>query len=169
MISHRNPRKDILARQFILDEALQLNTTLNALNQHLSLPGNDLQEGDAPTTVDLALCISARLALYHMYACNLPDPSAERLAEESMMQTECIEGIKDIISSGAAILAQNVLQQGAENLDRSSPLVLQSLYDVATECQWFIREGAVVEGAENTLQLLIEALTLLRQRWSVAG
>jgi hypothetical protein len=104
-----------------------------------------------------------------MYACNQPDVLSERLAEESAMQTASIDGIKQIIATRGAVLARRLLRQGAENLDRSSPLVIHCLYDAATECQWFVREGDVVEGAASTLQLLVEALTLLAQRWGVAG
>jgi hypothetical protein len=127
------------------------------------------QGGEAVTTVDVALCTCARLTLYHMYACNLPDVLSERLEEESAMQTASIDGIKQIIAIRGAALAQCVLQYGTENLHQSSPLVIQCLYDAATECHWFVREGDVVEAAGSTLQLLVEALTLLAHRWNLAG
>ncbi|KAK7408030.1 hypothetical protein QQX98_009803 [Neonectria punicea] len=165
VINHRNCRKDALTRDFILDEALQLSATLTALDSYLSQPVDD---GAAASTVDMALCTAARMALYHMYACNQPDVQAPRLAEESAMQTESIVGINQIVGLRGAALARCVLQQGAESLARSNPLVIQCLYDAATECEWFIREGDVVEGARETLQLLMEALRLLAQRWGVA-
>ncbi|KAF7545204.1 hypothetical protein G7Z17_g9349 [Cylindrodendrum hubeiense] len=169
VINHKNYRKDSQNWEFILDEALQLNTTLSALDSYVSQPMEARQENETVATVDVALCISARLALYHMYACNEPDVLAPRRAEETQMQAECIVGIKQIIATRSPALARCVIQQGAENLDRSSPLVIQSLYDAATECQWFLREGDVVEGAGTTLRLLMGALNLLAQRWGLAG
>ncbi|RDW77840.1 hypothetical protein BP6252_05893 [Coleophoma cylindrospora] len=170
VINHRNCRKDIQRREFVLDEALQLNATLNALDEHVSGPMGESRLESDPTanTVEVALCTAARLTLYHMYSCNNPDILSERLAEESAMQTSCLEGLKQIIATRAAVLARRVIQQGTENINRSSPLVVQCLYDVATECQWFIREGNIVDGAGRTMQLLMEALTLLGRRWGIA-
>ena len=154
----------------MLDEALQLIMTLNALDEHVSRPMGEPRYGDpTASTVEVALCTVARLTLYHMYSCNNPDILSERLAEEGAIQVSCLDGLKQIINTRAAVLASCVIQQGTENINRSSPLVVQCLYDVATECQWFIREGDVVEGAGRTMKLLIEALTLLAQRWGIAS
>ncbi|KAH7156585.1 hypothetical protein EDB81DRAFT_395582 [Dactylonectria macrodidyma] len=168
VINHRNYRKDSENWGLILDEAIQLNTTLTALDSYVSQPMEALQSDEWVSTIDVALCTCARLALYHLYACNEPDVSAPRRAEESIMQAASIAGIKQIISTRSPALAQCVLRQGAENLDRSSPLVVQCLYDAATECQWFLKEGDVVEGAATTLRLLMGALNLLAQRWGLA-
>ena len=70
---------------FVLDEALQLNVTLIALDKHLSGPINETQVDDMVSIFDVALCTSARLTLYNMYACNQSDGLTERLAKESAM------------------------------------------------------------------------------------
>ncbi|KAF4880108.1 hypothetical protein CGCSCA1_v001037 [Colletotrichum siamense] len=64
------------------------------------------------------------------------------------------------------MIATFVIQQAAIDINSLSPLVIQVLYDIATECQWFVREGDVADGADTTLQLAMEALILLSQRWT---
>jgi len=168
VINHRNRRKEEVTRVFILDEALQLSTTLNALNNHLSRPINELHVDDTISMVDVALCTSARLTLYNMYACNQSDGLTERLAKESTMQNECIAGLKQIIATRGAVIAWHVIQPGTEMLDIINPPIIHTLYNVATECQWFVRED-YSEGAASSLRLLVEALTLLAPRWEVVG
>jgi hypothetical protein len=155
VVNHRNDCKNELNRESILEEALQLSATLTALDKHLSRPMDIPHADEAVTIVDVALCTSARLTLYNMYACNQPDDVTERLAKESTMQAECIAGLKQIIATRGVVLAWHVIQQATERLD-------------ATECQWFVREDYTEEAA-NSLRLLIEALTLLSQRWGAAG
>jgi hypothetical protein len=168
VINHRDRRKEEVARISILDEALQLSATLTALDKHLARPIDEPHVDDTISIVDVALCTSARLTLYNMYACNQPDGLTERLAKESMMQTECIAGLKQIIATRGTVIAWHVIQQGTEMLDDISPLIIHTLYDVATECQWFVQED-YSEGAASSLRLLVEALTLLAPRWEVAS
>jgi hypothetical protein len=168
VINHRNDCKNELNRESILEEALQLSATLTALDKHLSRPMDIPHVDEAVTIVDVALCTSARLTLYNMYACNQPDSVTERIAKESTMQTECIAGLKQMIATRGVVLAWHVIQQATERLDATSPLIIHALYDVATECQWFVREDYTEEAA-NSLRLLVEALTLLSQRWGAAG
>lgn len=169
VINHRNYRKDSQNWELILDEAIQLNATLTALDSYVSQPMEAQPDDETTSAIDVALCTCARLVLYQMYACNEPDVLAPRRAEETEMQADSIAGIKQIMSTRSPALARCVLRQGAENLDKSNPLVIQCLYDAATECQWFLREGDVVEGTETTLQLVTGALNLLAQRWALAG
>ncbi|KAF2798554.1 hypothetical protein K505DRAFT_357400 [Melanomma pulvis-pyrius CBS 109.77] len=172
VVNHRNRRKDEMAREFILEEALQLSATLTALDKHLSRPMDELHADETITLVDVALCTSARLALYNMYACNqanVQNVHPERLPKESTIQIASIAGIKQVISTRGAAIAWHVLRQGTTSLDGSSPIVIHCLYDAATECAWFVREGDIVEGAASTLQLLVQALTLLAGRWAVAS
>ncbi|KAL0939844.1 fungal specific transcription factor [Colletotrichum truncatum] len=164
VLSHRSSRKGSLVSKDILNEALQLEATLSALDMHLSQSFHA-----AATAVDVALCTVARLTLYHGYACIQPAAVGERLPEESEMQNVSIRGLKQIISVCGPMLASVVIQQAAQNFNSLSPLVIQVLYDIATECQWFVREGDVVEGADTTLQLVTEALGLISQRWRVAA
>ncbi|RDW59266.1 hypothetical protein BP5796_12190 [Coleophoma crateriformis] len=170
LIHHRNGQKDSLNRKFRLDEAHQLNNTLMALDTHLSRAMDVPQDGVPVSTVDVALCTSARFVLYHMYACNEPDVLDERREEESRLQAICIEGLKQAIATRLPSLAWHVMQQGAAFPERSNPLVIQCLYDSAAECQWLLEEGeTTIDGTTTTLKLLVEALTFLARRWSVAG
>lgn len=164
VLAHRNSRKDSVIQKETLDQALQLEATLGALDSHLS------QSTDGGSAiVDLALCTVARLTLYHGYACIQPGARGERLPEESDMQNASIRGLKQIISARGPMIATFVIQQAAIDVNSLSPLVIQVLYDIATECQWFVREGDVADGADTTLQLAMEALILLSERWTVAG
>ncbi|KAF6810916.1 fungal specific transcription factor [Colletotrichum musicola] len=162
VLRHRNSRKEAGVQYEILTEALQLEATSSALDAHLSQTSTD-----SASTVDLAISIIARLALYHGYACIQPDAVGERLPEETEMQGASIRGLKQIISDRGPRLASLVIRQATENIEGLSPLVVQALYDVATECQWFVREGDVADGADSTLRLATDALVLLSQRWKV--
>ncbi|KAI9152101.1 Transcription factor BOA15 [Paramyrothecium foliicola] len=172
VLQHRTAMRGTSDRAFVLVQAMQLATTLAALDQHL---GWRMDDAEAPTsneitTVDVAICTCARLALYHIYACNLPDATGERFSEESALQQASIDGIQQIINVRGAALARCVIEQCSANPERSSPLVVQALYDAATECLWFEREGGdVMDAATSTLQLLMQALALLAERWSVAS
>jgi hypothetical protein len=116
--------------------------------------------------VDAALSLSARWMLYHMYACNSPGEAGPRLADETTLQAECVAGLRESVATKLPALAQRVIRIGAE---RSSPLVLHSLYDAASECKWLLMEGEAVEGADVALTLLQEALEVVAKRWGVAG
>ncbi|TDZ54525.1 Transcription factor BOA15 [Colletotrichum trifolii] len=164
VLSHRNSKRDGMLPQGILDEAAQLDATLTALDAHLAQAS-----ADTASAVDVALCTVARLNLFQGYACIQPGAVGERLPAESEMQKTSVRGLKHIIAVRAPTLALTVLQQGAQASDGLSPLLIQVLYDIATECQWLIREGEIVKGADSTLSLAADALKLLSQRWSVAA
>lgn len=152
-----------------LDEALQLHSALTALDVHL-VQTNAVAD-PVTCSVDLALCCSARLALYNLYACNEPSGGAqERVAGESEMQTVALEGIRNIAAVQVPDLARGLLRSGdgEEGAEVGGPLVAQCLYHAATECQWFVREGMWPE-METSLQLATEALALMAGRWGVAG
>ncbi|KAH8881068.1 hypothetical protein GQ53DRAFT_848507 [Thozetella sp. PMI_491] len=169
VIHHRDSQRDGPNREFALHEALQLHTTLIALDKHLSQPMDEPQDGVPVSTVDVALCTSARYILYHLYACIESEVMEERRGEESVLQAICIDGVKQTINTRLPALARHVLQQGAEHPERSNPLVIQCLYDSASECQWLLKEGdEAVEGTSTTLKLLVDALKLLAERWGVA-
>ncbi|KAF2715246.1 hypothetical protein K504DRAFT_497121 [Pleomassaria siparia CBS 279.74] len=85
VLAHRNRRKGAMTRDLVLEEALQLSAALTALDTHLSQAMDDPHNETPITILDVALCTSARLALYSMYACNQADVD-RRLAKESIMQ-----------------------------------------------------------------------------------
>jgi hypothetical protein len=168
VLNHRNTPKTVANKQTLLNEALQLNATLTALDKHLGRAMDEGPQSDI-TTVDVALCTSARITLYQMYACNLPDAVSERLEEESHLQAASIEGITQVLGVRSHAIASRVLVEGARNLDAANPLVLKCLYETASECQWLMQEGSMIEGVEETSRLAVEALAMLAKRWVVAG
>lgn len=168
VLNHRNTAQTATNKQALLTEALQLNATLTALDKHLARGMDDGQQSDL-TTVDLALCTSVRITLYQMYGCNQPGAVSERLEDESHLQSASIEGITQIIAVRSREIASYVLAESATNLAATSPLVLKCLYETASECQWLMREGSIIEGVEETSRLAVEALTVLGKRWAVAG
>jgi hypothetical protein len=174
VLQHRTYSKDASNRDFVLSQAMQLLSTLSALDQHLAWPMDNPESHCAghpsATTVDVAICTCARLALYHLYACNLPDAAEGGFTEESALQQASIDGIEHIISLRGATLARCVIAECSKDLNQASPLVVQALYDAATECQWFIREGGeVMDTASTTFELLLQALALIARRWNVAS
>ena len=150
VLNHRNTPKTVANKQILLNEALQLDATLTALDTHLARAMDEGLQSDL-TTVDLALCTSARITLYQIYACNLPDAVLERLEEESHLQAVSIKGVTQILGVRSRAIASRVLAECAADLDATSPLVLKCLYETASECQWLIREGDMVEGVEERL------------------
>lgn len=59
-------------RRAELDEATQPNTTLTDLESYVSQPVEVQQNYEYVSSIDVALCIYARLAPYNLYACNKP-------------------------------------------------------------------------------------------------
>jgi hypothetical protein len=105
-----------------------------------------------------------------MYACNEPDAMDQRREEESVLQEICIEGVKKSVTEYIPSLAWHVLQQATEHPERMNPLVIQCLYDVASECQWLLQEGSMaIEGADITLKQVVETLRVLGKRWNASG
>ncbi|GJC79846.1 hypothetical protein ColLi_02684 [Colletotrichum liriopes] len=96
------------------------------------------------------------------------DATSEGLPAEIEMQTASIKGLKQIVSTRGTDLALCAFRQGMKDVNRLSPLLVQCLYDIATDCQGFTRKGDAIEGMEKTMSLITGTLALLSQRWGVA-
>lgn len=152
VIRHRDCHEDI-DRRYRLEEAKQLHVLSEALVSNLDTVILDEH------IVSLALCYSAQLILYSMYGCNEPEElNRPRLAAEMEMQQIALEGIKKVSFHGIRRIAHG----------SSTFLEAYALYHAASECAWFVREGAR-DGAEQCLQICVEALRAVGERWSVGG
>ena len=168
-LSSKN-REPSLTETLQLDEALQLNRTLLALDGRLSL--DDAAEANIEA---LSLVSTARMVIYNMYGCNEPDirSSAERLKREVEMQRASIQGVMDLAANRIPQMAQTIIDilASASHSSRGrniSPVVAHCLYHAATECGWFIREGC---GPEMTtgLAVIVSAIDQLKTSWAVSG
>ncbi|KZL63222.1 fungal specific transcription factor [Colletotrichum incanum] len=168
VLNHRNSRKDLMSQEARLSEALYLDATLTALDTHLSPPRKKRKDTMRTATLDVALCTSARLILYRMYACTQSDATSDRLPAEIEMQTASIRGLKQIVSTRGTDLALCAFRQGMKDVNRLSPLLVQCLYDIAIEWQGFKRKGDIIEGMEKTMTMITGTLALLSLRWGVA-
>jgi hypothetical protein len=155
---------------FRLSEAQQLHQTLVALSTHFPQNPRSVENG-GNIEVAAALCCSARIILYGMYACN-EDYTANRprLAEESEMQRTSLEGLKDVTHS-VYQLAQRISHSAmtTDHLSLSKHLlVCHCLYQASSECAWFIREDNNLEGVA-CLKAMVELLKSIGAKWLVAG
>ncbi|KAI1502545.1 hypothetical protein F5X99DRAFT_417869 [Biscogniauxia marginata] len=193
VLRHRDEATANLALTFRMSEARQLHFILVSLSTHLSSLSESLPHGAGAgaTTVSLALCSSARLILYNMYACNERYSSDhERCSEEADMQKLTLGGIVEV-TRATGRFARHVLDSmeattgdaedgGDDDAVQNhhygdggdggilSPLVAHSLYEAATECEWFILEQQDSD-AVVWLRDIVKLLRVMARRWQVAG
>ncbi|KAH8817088.1 hypothetical protein F5884DRAFT_778396 [Xylogone sp. PMI_703] len=173
VLRHRDDNSHIIEPQFRLLEALQLHQTLVALNSHLTIHNSacGYSTRNESTEVAIALCCSARLILYGMYACNDHDSGRPRIPEETEMQRISMQGLKEVMV-GAYQLAKdiynNIIAGEFNTLLSRSPMLCHCLCDAASECAWFIQEGDGAEGVEH-MKMMVEMLRTIEDRWKIAG
>ncbi|KAI1492885.1 hypothetical protein F5X96DRAFT_690015 [Biscogniauxia mediterranea] len=182
VLSHRNKALagGGLAPRFRMSEARQLHAILVSLSTHLNCGGEVL--GAEGTWVSFAMCSSARLILYNMYACNERySAEHERSTEEAEMQKLALGGIIEV-ARATGQFARQILDltraavvgggYGEDSSHRSgvipSPFVAHLLYSAATECEWFILEQQDSDAAVS-LREIVELLRVMAGRWQVAG
>lgn len=169
ILRHRDDRNNnSINAQFRLSEARQLHLTLVALNRHLAQNRHALVD-DSNTDIAAALCYSARIILYGMYACN-EHYDQPRLPDEAVLQQESMEGLKEV-TRGVYQLAQKVLgvAVATDNLLLSkSLLVCHCLYQASSECAWFIREDQRVEEVA-CLEAMVVLLRAIGKKWRIAS
>ncbi|KAI5923989.1 hypothetical protein F4810DRAFT_157172 [Camillea tinctor] len=170
-----------LAPRFRMAEARQLHGILVALGTHLGGDGEGVL-ADQGTWVALAMCWSARLILYNMYACNERySADHERSTEEAEMQKLTLGGIIEVAQATGRFARQVLdLMDDANAYDEHtegssyyggiipSPLVANTLYAAATECEWFILEQQDSDAAVS-LREIVQLLQVTAERWQVAG
>ncbi|KAH8888155.1 hypothetical protein GQ53DRAFT_654844, partial [Thozetella sp. PMI_491] len=169
---HRETRHTSTDKTAVLNEALQLHSTLVALDNHLAQQLDTAASSDSwSCATDLAICCSARMMLYDMYGCNSLDAavlSTERVALETEMQSASLEGLIQLVSQRAVTLAAAVCSLYGDAVGAVSPLIIECLYTAACECKWFVQERMVPD-MTGTLQTLKNALAIVDGRWGISG
>ncbi|KAI0011887.1 hypothetical protein F4779DRAFT_142393 [Xylariaceae sp. FL0662B] len=174
VLRHRDEMAADMAPSFRIPEARQLHSILASLSSHLhSISG----EAPPPASIGgslpvaTALCFSARLILYDIYACNERySTNHNRSAEEAGMQREAMAGILDVVKA-AWKLARGILdsvKSDAGARDRLSPLMCHCLYAAAAQSEWLILEHEDSDAA-TWLQDTVGLLQHVGKRWQVAG
>ncbi|TVY31880.1 hypothetical protein LOCC1_G008317 [Lachnellula occidentalis] len=158
VLRHRDdPNKATTDPHFRLSEAQQLHQTLLALSTYL-----DHQAQDCSMVGAIALCYSARLVLYDMYACNNQFSALGiRMSEEEDMQKASINGYGDVTRE---IL--NLLDDDGGLVE--NPFLCHCLYQTAAVFAWFIREKGDVEEVAG-LRTVVGRLRGIERTWRVAG
>ncbi|KAI1077714.1 hypothetical protein F5B20DRAFT_572169 [Whalleya microplaca] len=171
VLQHRDETTANIAPGFRIPEAKQLHSILASLSSHLHNISNDISAPIGSLSVALALCFSARLILYDIYACNETYSSNHnRSSEEAEMQREAMAGIPEV-TKATWQLARGILEfvkADASQQSRLSPLLCHCLYAAAGESEWFILEDEDSDAA-TWLKDTVELLQLIGRRWQVAG
>jgi hypothetical protein len=144
---------------------------VNQLHQDLCLLATQLTE-EASNSPDylsfaaaLAITFSAISVLLDTYACPEIREGATRSDAESAMQVTAVEGLRAVSSQVRAFAEQLVARTPyVQDVDRVSPLVMDSLYSSAANFAWFVRESGD-EGAQVALDELRDVLRRLGDRW----
>lgn len=158
MLGHRDdPAKATTDPHFRLSEAHQLHQTLLALSTYLNHKAQDRS-----MLVAIALCYSARLVLYDIYACNNQFSALGiRMSEEEDMQKASIRGYRDVTRE-----MFNLLDDGDGLVE--SPFICHCLYQASAVFAWFIREKGDVEEVAG-LRAVVGRLRGVERTWRVAG
>ena len=171
VLRHVQGRRSITDITDSLQEALQLNNALIALDASINAAQDTSPDSEADTSqtfTSMALCTSARFLLYNEYACNEPDGELQsRVALETEVQSVFLAGIRALASTSVPKLAQRITKRGAAGLS-NNPILASCLYHAATECAWFIKED---DDAKMYLSLghIVAALQVIHSEWQVAG
>ncbi|KAI1207029.1 uncharacterized protein F4807DRAFT_211501 [Annulohypoxylon truncatum] len=157
---------------FRLSEAKQLHHILTSLSSHLSEIHRESSSPGGSILVAIAICFSARLILYEIYACNERYSTDHgRSSEEADMQRNSMGGILEVAES-VWQLSRRILSSADEDsgdgLSRYNPLMCHCLYTVASECEWFMREQED-SSARIWLRDIVTLLQIIGKRWRVAG
>ncbi|KAI1414144.1 hypothetical protein F5Y13DRAFT_22598 [Hypoxylon sp. FL1857] len=172
VLRHRSDLHDSsVDLSFRISEAKQLHQILASLTAHLSNVSRESPSLGGSVSVSLALCFSARLTLYDIYACNEKYSTDHgRSSEEAEMQREALTGIFEVVEC-IWQLAQQILdsvnQDGRDELDTLSPLLCHCLYDAAGESEWLLLEQENSDGGA-WLRDIVKLLRLIGQRWQIA-
>ncbi|KAI0881325.1 uncharacterized protein GGS22DRAFT_73651 [Annulohypoxylon maeteangense] len=172
-LHHRNHLHDSnITLDFRISEAKQLHNILTSLSSHLIDIHKESPSPTGPIIVAIALCFSARLILYEIYACNEKFSTDHgRSSSEAEMQRNSMSGILDV-AENTWQLSQQILysidQVSEDGLSNYSPLLCHCLYTVASECEWLFREQED-SSAKIWLRDIVDLLKAIGKRWHVAG
>ncbi|KAI1653002.1 hypothetical protein F4813DRAFT_285917 [Daldinia decipiens] len=172
VLRHRDePHSSRISLGFRVSEARQLHHILTSLSSHLSDISQESLLFDNSTVVPLALCFSARLILYDIYACNETySTDYGRSSEEAELQKESMAGIFDVtrgIWQLACQLLDSINQTGGGGLKNLGPFLCHCLYAGASESEWLILEHED-STAGIWLKDIVMLLRVIGKRWQVA-
>ncbi|KAI1105759.1 hypothetical protein F4804DRAFT_110971 [Jackrogersella minutella] len=157
---------------FRISEAKQLHHILASLSSHLNVISQEPLSLRGSVSVSLALCYSARLILYDIYACNEKYSSDHgRSSEEAEMQREAMTGIFEVVETiwqFARQLLDSLHLEDEGETNNISPLLCHCLYAAAGESEWLILEQEN-SSAETWLRDIVNLLQVIATRWQVAG
>ncbi|KAH6658765.1 hypothetical protein F5X68DRAFT_145908 [Plectosphaerella plurivora] len=159
---------------FRYEEALQLHITVNALYvavtqyaEHLVASFSDISNHTSHFTAT-ALCLSALLSLYDIYAC-IESAPVERLRNTKFLEMHRISLVGLQTASNAAhrfamSVQEIVTAAGQEGLLKTSPLICDCLYQATTFYLWQLKE---VPSNEHTGKVtdISTVLQTLGTRW----
>ncbi|KAI8964609.1 hypothetical protein F5Y11DRAFT_355485 [Daldinia sp. FL1419] len=173
VLRHRDePNSSRIAVSFRVSEAKQLHHILASLSSHLSNISQESLLFDSSVSVPLAICFSARLILYDIYACNETySTDYGRTSEEAELQKDAMLGIFDVtrgIWQLACQLLDSFNQPGGAGPENLSPLLCHCLYAGAGESEWLILEHEDSD-AGIWLKGIVELLRVIGKRWQVAN
>ncbi|EXJ90190.1 hypothetical protein A1O1_03289 [Capronia coronata CBS 617.96] len=152
----RHKYDDILEIPDKLNEAIQLNRAIIALESTFEDPTTGCEFKDCD--VCRALCYSARMILYNMYAYNQRYNGTD-------IQKASIEGMATIGLS-VARMAGRVQEAVMTNIGAVSPLICHCLYQAAGRCARSLRENCQ-SGMKMALTTIIDTFSMLRDRWRI--
>lgn len=147
----------------LLEECQGLHQALSALQVSLEQPGKGgySTAGENPPLAALAICVTAQLMLYNIYACRgYPGTVVqEHMASATEMQVLSVRAIQSIVSATVPSLAQTQTE---------CPLAARCYYQASKLCAYALREDHEPL-TEFILGQYVSSLERLGQRWRVAG
>jgi hypothetical protein len=152
--------KFALANQLYIDISIlarRLNEDADSTHDFLSL------------TAPLSLTYSTLCVLCEAYSC--PESSGRNSAtmEEAEMQIKAMEGLKTVAGSIVEFADRiSVATQNPQDLDRLSPIIMDSIYMAAANYAWLVRESGD-EGYQMALDSLRHCLRKFGTRWRNAA
>ncbi|KAI9764835.1 MAG: hypothetical protein M1840_007981 [Geoglossum simile] len=158
---------------FRLEEARQLDRTIRAL--YKLLPGEG-PEDSISISNPLAICFSAIMTLYSPYTCQAPGQSpseltysAETLTSLKSLSSEVARLAHDILTSLSPNHAnRNPSSPTTYNIEQTSPLILDCMYQAAANYAWLVRETGEREYVDS-FQVLKGLFGVVAGRWRAAG
>ncbi|XMA18390.1 hypothetical protein WAI453_011181 [Rhynchosporium graminicola] len=119
----------------------------------------------------LALAYSTLCRLCDRYCRPSPRPGASMPATTaaSEMQTQAIEGLRGVASMIKEFANQvSAVTPQPQDLDRTSPIIMDALYSAAAHFAWMVRESGD-ETCQNALDTLRNTMRKLSVRWRSAA
>ena len=149
-----------LANQLYIDVSIlarKLNEEADSTHDYLSL------------TVPLSLTYSTLCVLCEAYSCPEPSGCAVKTPEGAEMQVKAIDGLKTVAGSILDFADRiSAATQNPQDLDRLSPIIMDTIYMAAINFAWLVRESGD-ESYQAALDSLRHCLRRFGTRWRNAA